>query len=294
MQLPANLVKINWFFELGKYGWSTVWYMIQAGTTSNSSASLALQAVAPMSDLYAAILHPAAALIARRASDESLFGDSAVNFTVFPGTAPVGLTADADLSPVAALYRGIDTSRTYRRSVWFHGLPDSWGHLGEPTSVMIEATDQAKAVNAWVQQAALIGLGMLVVNKAVPPASVFTIKNFAASTLAGYTTVTMDANAYTEGTSVQIQHARWTHPELLPKNFKPNGVWTITNPTATTFDIPMSFPTLSLQSVYTGTGQVHARTLLFAPLANLIWERYATRRTGRAFFVPRGRRSVKR
>lgn len=288
--LPTPLQKVTWFFGLGKYGWSQTWYIQKTASPPNSPAFLALNVARPLGPLFANIMAGAAAVVGIRAVDMLTLGASAVDDTVYPGTqAPLG-AGEVDVPAVGALYRGRDLTNVYHRQVWFHGLPATWGALTEPNSVSIEDPLQAANVATWQQAMVAAGFGMLVINRDPAVNVAKPILGFGASVIPGYTTVAVVGNTFVEGDSVRIRGVKYSNPQLLPRSWKPNGIFTVTNPAAAGFDIPIAFPTLPPQCVYTGAGVVWKRSYLFAQFAGVDWEGYATRRTGRAFFVPRGRR----
>ena len=269
--------KLIFFFDGQKQGWSETWYE-QASSLSQAESDLSTLAQA-----RADMLCPPNRIESIRASDVSIKGDSLVSFFGWSPKNPDVLNLTRDQQGAAVLVRAVAGVGLYRRMMWLRGIPDDWiqfDNAGKP----VASAPANKALGLFEAALTAAKWQLRVIEKQTANAVLTPITGFAQSAVPGYTTVTAPGTPFGNGSSVRIHGAKNN------TTFNPNGVWNVFNYAGNTFDIPLTWPTPA--PIWAAFGTVQWRFINYVNVDSLNIERADFRKTGRAFFVQRGRRLV--
>jgi hypothetical protein len=275
----ATPFKITWFFNAQKEGFSESWYI-----TSNS-AQAAMNSALGVAPSRAAMIGTNAFIEATRVSDETIIGDSLIDFTPFSPTGAAS-TLTHDQAAAAILCRVSAQANLYRRQLWLRAIPDVWIQFDVATDQFKIDPTLTGLITLFESRIVLQQFQLRVVDKSFIGAPAFVISDVQASPIAGFTRVSTIGVNYADAVNVRIKKCKFVTPFAL------NGSWTTFNTGVGFFDVRLPFPVVNPQ--YLGQGVVRIRSPIYVNVEGIQYERPATRRTGRAFFVPRGRRRVKR
>lgn len=261
--------KITFIFNSAKNGWSESWYMTNVADLTTAIAN-AQSVVVPRLGLCGANVSMEAMRVIN--ADSPRQGKLVDQSTQFNKTT---YQQQAD-NPWNCLLVGA-TAAAYRRSMYLRGSPDAW--YGRPDiaggGVPISYTLCDK--NLGILFTAMQGAGFCLRVKskeAANPAVVVT----AWSILNGIITLTAAGLNTVKGQYYQVSGQR---------SYGLNGIYqaAVTQADALSFNTNLvAFPT-----IYTGGLQVRPVVTLYVPVDGLTRERQTERKTGRAFFVTRGR-----
>jgi hypothetical protein len=263
-------------FNQGKAGWSETWYC----TVSNHEAALTkLKATLP---LRQGLLGGGASIEYIRVSDVAIRGDSQVqqltNWAI--STSPTG----AD-EPWDGVYVRCEAGPLYRRQMFLRGIPDVWaGPAGAFPGAPPLNADMTQAVKKWSTRAINEGYQLRCTDKEGAGATKTPIDALAADPQ-GRTTITCAANLGAVNDRFIISNYEGEDRKLL------NGVHKILAKAGNVYTFKLKFATLEDPSDNTG-GQARPQVIVYKPLEAVEIIRMAKRSTGRAFFLPVGRRSV--
>lgn len=273
--------QMTFIFNAQRQGWSELFYV------AKDSHGEAVATATAVGAKRKALLGSGTTLEAIRVSDVDLFNDSLVDF--FLGLTPDPSTAllVRDNPSNAWLVRA-QAGTQYRRSVWLRGLPDAWISFTPATFLpVIDPLLQAN-FNAWATKVVAEGLRMRALDKSgsTPEKG---ITELALDVPTGTIIVTAPNHGYVALDRVRIRKATGTNAKQV------NSLWTVFATTLNTFTIHPATGKIFLGPImYAGGGVVRKQTFIYPQLTALGLIRPAKKDTGRAFFVPRGRRRVVR
>lgn len=269
--------KATFIFNFGKVGWSEVWYR------ESSNPDEMLEIAKKLGGVRVRALATDVQLEYIRISDVAVAGDSLVAGIGQWGTETTG---DPD-TPWNSVYMRYESSSLYRRQFHWRGLPDDWV---KPTGTNLNQ-DPWDARFRTVYQAYTSSLKnnswmMKVISK--DPGDI-TPKNITGISADGQGRITFAVAGLTGDVNDTFRVKFYNGPDkkLL------NKVYTIVSNNGAAVVVPDKFADLSDPNANTG-GKAIARITKYKIVTDGIPLRYAAKRTGRAFFVPAGRRSVKK
>jgi len=249
------------FYQSGITGWSETYF-----TTQNTS-QLALNALNSLMPSRMSLSTPDVSCQYQRVSDEALFRDSNVSENVYTGTYSTGGTSDPTF--VALLFR-LSASDYYRRSLFLRGVPDNLivAQLFQPGGTWVNNYRQFQAalIGSWQIRAFL--------RLATTPLNGLLISNTGLVT-------TLQNHGIAVGNTVRFRRVITT-----PRTTGDHLV--IAVPSPTTFQLQQWKPAVT----YANPFIVQQSIIQGAQITQAIWERLVSRKTGRPFDLPRGRRRV--
>lgn len=286
--------KATLFFNASKQGWDESWYINAAGL--NAAMNVMLVGFLPN---RRNLLGTGAYIEAIRVVDLATPG--AALFQQLPAPLPPNPNIIRDNVTNAIQIRLSTNAPYYRRTMWLRGIPDSWvayqvdGSV-QPNPIMTQALDVMVAAMAPQN----IGANVISVDQAVNPALV--VNNMTFDLTTGFCEISTVVNhGLTVGQYVRINKIQGANLRTGPPgNLSPNGTWQVlVVPTASTFFIALNSIDYTNLPIYYAGGFVRARNTvqggfntagLFPLFTAYDFVQYARKKTGRAFFVPAGRR----
>lgn len=275
---PMATFKINLFFSLGKAGWSETWY------TRRANIDVALRDARGLAQARAALLASDVNFDSVRVSDEAIFGDSDVipnpTSTRFNGSTP------SDEPYNAALCR-IQATSVYRRQLYLRGVPVGVAKPNSPADNLrrglwlLAVQNFAKQVIDRSSETSGFCLRVHLRGGDNPARYV---QRFV-DTLTGYDVVFFVGvpTGIVAGDTLQIYTVR-EFPTL-------QGRFPVESVSGNTVSILYPNP-----QPFTYRGRAYGRRvgLGTAPIDDLKFERFVTKRVGRPFDSPVGRRKRRR
>lgn len=279
--------KTDYIFSLGKQGWIETWYM-----TAGSARGALDAATGDKLLKRKGLLGKGATIEAVRVSDVAVWGD-----TLVKGYGPAAAVGKVDLMsdiPGASVLARVEAGPLYRRGWLVRGVPDDW--LGvDPVSGMPGFADPgalSNALIAFAKAAATTPEFMLkVVLKAGRPR--YNVKNVEPVGGLGsklrFTTTT--PNGLGIGQLVTVSRVRY-EGSAAPGTVVNGRHYVSSAPAAdqVEFEDVLADPSFN----YIGGGTLHRYELDYVDVTDIIPIRPGIRRTGRALFVPAGRRRARR
>lgn len=263
-------------FNQGRAGWSESWYL-QA--SSHQQAADKLQTVGPT---RMKLLGGGASIEYWRVSDVAILGDSAIVVTN-EWALSTGVTS-AD-EPWDAVYVRVEAGPLYRRQMWLRGIPDEWAGPaggfpgGNPNnSFLTGALDKFKA------KAKAVPFQLRCIEKEGAGAVKTPITALAADG-SGRTVMSVAVAQGAVGDEFRVREYTGPDKKLL------NGVHKISAVGAGTVTVPLKFADLTDPNANAG-GKATPRIIVYKDVTDIIPLRMAKRNTGRAFFLPVGRRKA--
>ena len=269
----AFAAKLTYFFNAQKIGWSEIWYKTVDNLDEAMASALAI--AQPRANL----LGKGSVIEAIKVSDETISGDSKLDATEWK-QAKAGVVADLRDTPWNAWLIRAAAGTFYRRAQWFRGIPDDWLQIDATTFTQKKPPDFVAAFNSWRDQAIKqkLQLRALAKEDAVAPAKVITKLEIEA----GVWKITAPNHGFAALQPIRIKGVKGDNVDDV------NGVWQIFSPTADTFLIPETAPLTPF--LYKGGGVARKREVRYYDITEFQYLRAGKRNTGRAFFVPLGRR----
>jgi hypothetical protein len=261
-------------FNQGKSGWSETWY---CQASNHEQALTKLRNVLP---LRQGLLGGGASIEYVRVSDVAIKGDSQVqqltNWSV--STSPTG----AD-EPWDGVYVRAEAGPLYRRQMFLRGIPDTWaGPAGAfPGAPPLNAS-LTDAVQRWKASAINQGFQLRCTDKEGAGATKTPIDSIAADAQ-GRVSFSIAANMGAVNDRFIVSDYDGPDAKLL------NGRWKILAKVGNIYSIKLRHAVLTNSAENTG-GQGRPEVIVYKNLEEVIIIRMAKRSTGRAFFLPVGRR----
>jgi len=209
-------------------------------------------------------------------------GDSQVlgltNWTI--STSPTG----AD-EPWDGVYVRCEAGPLYRRQMFLRGIPDVWaGPAGSFPGAPPLNGDMKAALQKWANRAINEGYQLRCTDKEGAGATKTPIDSIAADPQ-GRLVVTCAANLGAVNDKFIISDYDGPNRKLL------NGVHKILVKTGNAYTVKLKFAEITDPPANTG-GQARPQVIVYKPLEKVTIVRMAKRATGRAFFLPVGRRQA--
>lgn len=274
-------IQVTYIFNAGRQGWSETWYV------QRDSLSEAQLPVFDVGTARKGLLGKGATLEASRISDVDVFSDSLVDTTI--GNTPASSTASLVRdNPSNAWLARVNSGTLYRRAMWLRGLPDAWVAFNSTTLLPILDPLLLSNFGLFATKVVQAGFRMRVLDKsgATPEKGITAL---ALDIPTNRITVTVPGHGYNALDKVRIRKCSGTNAKQV------NGLYTVFAPTTNTFDIfPPTGKVFLGPITYAGGGVVRKQNITYPLISSLELIRPAKRDTGRAFFVPRGRRRVVR
>jgi len=263
-------------FNQGRSGWSETWYC-QAST--HEQAITKLKSVLPRRQ---GLLGGGASIEYIRVSDVAITGDSQVQHLQdwAISTSPTG----AD-EPWDGVYVRCEAGPLYRRQMFLRGIPDAWagpagGFPGSPPN----NGEMTQAVAKWASAAKNNGFQLRCANKEGAGAVKTPITSFASGT-GGRTTFVVSVDQGAVGDFFKISGYEGPDKKLL------NGRHKIIEKAGTSYTIKLRYLDITDPTENTG-GKASPIVIVYKDLEEVQIIRMAKRSTGRAFFLPVGRRKA--
>lgn len=275
--MPQNY-KGEFIFKCQEQGWSETWYHQEDSTQAAYSNMRAVaQARADCTGQHVI-------LQAIRVSDEAIIGDSflwqADWTTSIPGKSLNNLPAD--LSETAWLAR-VEATSLYRRSLWLRGLPDAYTRRDTAGQMLFDPNFKPAFDN--------LKIAMFDNNFRLKVLSKNKVTNLSGN-VTGIAPVNPPANTlwdltvgtagYQQGDEVRIRGGKGSGLEPF------RGIFTIQSVTPPT-TVTIRLATVTAQPVILAFPNITKRTYEYPKITSVTPLRVRSRKTGRAFFVPRGR-----
>lgn len=271
--------QLSFIFNAERQGWSETWY------TEAATRGLAMQKARLVADKRLCLVGAGVKMDAVRVSNVAEFKDALIDYGV--GNTPCKDTSilNRDLPSMAWLAR-CSAGGGPARSIWLRGIPDEWvkfklevGFIPEIPPLLVQSFTQ------WAETCVQNGFLLNALDKVTHQEK--EISNLAVTLGEGKCTVTSPNHGIPNLKKVRIRNCKGTNASNA------NGEWITFNVTQDTFEIrsPTAF---AAAIAYIGGGLVRRQEKQFVAATEFQLVRPAQKDTGRAFFVPRGRRSVKR
>lgn len=265
--------KFTWIFNDYRQGWSESWYYtgsnIESSTvTSSSGATVRMRLIGKNVILEAA-----------RVSDVTIRGDS--TFTPFAGVQPVQ-AAVQDTAWNCWLCR-VEAGALYRKSMYLRGCPDDW-IAQEENGQFIQPQALRNAIGEFQDFA--IGTLALRVAEKIPDASYIKITGITADP-DGYIRFAAAATGAVLGDTVTVKSYQGPDRSIL------NGQHAVRAGDGASVTINTLFALL-LDPLANVKGVIAKRNIIYPTVTRIRPLRPVKRSTGRAFFVPVGRRRRRR
>lgn len=265
--MPSTF-RSTWFFGQGNYGWSETWFH------SKDNHQQVLSVVENVRPYRKQILVAGANLRAVRISDDSIFRDSLLKPYSAKDQEGQDVVGDADFPFVSVLCRA-ESSALLRRQLWLRGIPD-------PLTISVGAQPNIDhwlggPFDTWANQVMANEFALKVLIR--PPIA---LNGAVVNVILGgpSSVVTNAVNLPLTGDKVRIKG--------LVGVTGMTGIFQVgtVNLTTKTFELIGAFGT----GTYRGGGTWVRQEFTTAPITALKAVRIASRRTGRPFDSPRGRR----
>jgi hypothetical protein len=169
----------------------------------------------------------------------------------------------------------------YHRVMNLRGVPDEWVFRDPITLVMRWRPAAEGAFAAYVAALQAARFLLRVISKDEVDVNARPVQGV--TWAAGFTTVTSAAHGYAVGNEIRISKVKGGNAALVAK-----GVYQISSRTLDTFSYPAPDPTVPI--VYDKGGIIRRRVPAYARIDEGFIQSVSKRDTGRAFFLPRGRR----
>jgi len=262
-------------FNQGKLGWSETWYV-----AANEHIA-ALSAIVGIANGRMALLGSNAVIEGTRISDVAQTQDSLVS--IIEGNQ--GRSPSRSDTPWNAIYCRFITGPLHRRQVWLRGIPDLWISLSENNVNMIP-DDLRSAFTRFKNSLTRNGALMRVIDKNGAQGVPIDMTLLGEST-DGYVNFTVPGVTTAVGKNFRVANTSGPDRQLLNGVHKVRAV--VGN--VVTSNIKVS----DLEDLGDNIpGKWWYQNIAYEPVLDGIIMRPAKRSTGRAFFVPRGRRAVRR
>jgi len=282
--------KIDYIFALGKQGWDESWYLI-AGT---AKAALEAATGAKLTTRLG-LTGSECEVEAVRVSNIAIWGDS-LQKGYAPKVAAGKAKLTADIPGVSMLLR-VEATDLYRRPWLVRGVPDEWIGV-DPASGRPGFADPAgvnNAVQAFAKAATTTPEFQLKVLKKGTGFERIYLQDVSFVSPTDHTLLfsTRGNHGLSSGDPVLISRVQWTGSVI--GGASPNGRFVVAPAGGLG---PAQFTVEHLEGAndfaYVKGGSVHKIATDFVDVTDIIPMRPGTRRTGRALFVPAGRRRAKR
>ncbi len=261
-------------FRQGGAGWSESWYL---SASNHDQALEKLQSIGPT---RAKLLGGGAAVEYQRISDVAIKGDSKIT-VINEYALSSGVTA-AD-EPWDAVYVRVEAGPLYRRQMWLRGIPDEWaGSAGGFPGTNPNNNFLSNAMDKFAAKLKAVPMQLKCIDKEGAGGTKTPITGLAADG-SGRTVVSVAVSQGAVGDEFRISGYDG------PDKAKLNGVHKIAAIGAGTVTIPLMFASLTAPAENAG-GKAQPRIIVYKDVTNLIIMRMAKKSTGRAFFLPVGRR----
>lgn len=271
--------KLTYFFNQGRWGWSETWYKTVGTLPDLYRAGLAF------ADKRAACLAKGCIIEAMRSSLEGVNGDSYMETALggkLPKT-PIVLEADA---PWNALLLRAEATSLYRRQVWLRGVPDEDITYDPNTGLFTLAPKQEnKYLNL---KKAILANAFQIRAHSKDPLLAPRKRNASMSIPVGGEAVDVacEDHGLVVGDNVHIGGVKQTFaPIKMNGNYEVIGV-----PGLGTYTVSVPNVSIAKLGTFLKYGYTQKRVVIYSDITDLMPIRIAKRNTGRAFFVPRGRR----
>lgn len=278
--------KATFIFNQGRAGWSEVMYF------TKNDIDAALVSAANVADKRAGLMSTETVLEAVRVSDEGITGDSLIKFVNLNG--PIANKSDegpGDVSAVGWLAR-LGAGALYRRAYWLRGLPDTYVKYTSDRKPIIDG-NLLSGFNAWKASVIANGGAMRVISKLDSDRHTRLVNYVISDTIdATLTRVgTQTAHPFVAGDTVYVARVKMIPTVIYPIPFPVNGLHRVLA-TETTLSMQLNLRWRA-GWVYQSGGTVYKVVYTYPTIDTFNLERPGKRNTGRAFFVPAGRRSVR-
>ena len=269
------IFKATMIFNAGRQGWTESFYLTAADYASADPRMIALAAARiPMLGL-------GASLEAYRLSNEAIFGDAlTVPYSYGDNGSNAGLARD--VANTCALMR-VQATDLYRRTVTIRGVPDEWVYYTVADNSMSLKRELLQAMTVFGIALVTNSFQIKSVSKDDADVALKKLDNATVDPVKGVRIVPLGGNNYANGDVVRISKARGTNMQFV------NGTWTVTEAGALDFFI-RSYPPNPPGILYLDSGEIRRKRPAYTNINRASPLRPASRKTGRAFFVPRGRR----
>jgi hypothetical protein len=268
--------KCTTLFEAKNQGWSETWYLNTSLTATQVMDKLRL--ICPS---RAKLLGFGCSIIALRVSDDAVRGDSEL-YVPAPGEfPPFAVVRD---NPTNAIYCKVTSGQLYRRQLWLRGVPDVW--IAWDNTLGTYTVDPLFNTNLGIFKLALIneGFQLRALNKNLNINNQRAIIDIVDGP-AGFTTYNVPAHGYTVGQEIRIAN-------VVDRLLKPLQGTTRVKSVGGVAEFTTYQPWRAYYAdQYTGSAKVITRYLDYPVITNVVYVRPGSRRVGRTFFAPRGRRS---
>lgn len=292
--LNGTPFKVIILFNAGSHGWSDTYY-----------------AVTSAADPWAAVISESKILASKRralsVTSTEIAGiritrldDSFGRTFVFGNDIPAGppATGTAELPEKAWLVKMTDTSNTYSRHSWIKGMPVTWNTY-TPTAQAAPLPFGAMLPPFTAYRTELESGGITTsvtwairaLAKEVPPRQIGTLLGVGTTTGGSYFTVTAKGLTVVVGDYIYIQRAKGCGTAGVNGKALVTNIEATADPTINIYstDRPVRCPGVVLYKA--GTGKIFKSVFAYYGIGRVDLERIATKRSGRAFFGTRGRRS---
>jgi uncharacterized protein with HEPN domain len=270
--------KITYIFNAQKNGWTETWY-----NTAENLGQIMVNAVA-VAVARANLLGLGSQIEAIRVSDDNIVNDSIVDFTAFGPTDGTVKLQPRD-SPWNALLCRANSGTLYRRQLWLRGIPDAWITVDPITLTYTLSPTFLRLFNTFTGVLTKNNFQIKALAKEAVLAPVRIITQVAQDVSQVFR-ITAPAHGFANTNEVRIYGVKGQNVTQV------NGVWHVYDVTADTFLVPE--PVGIGQLLYKGGGKVKKRVYSYYNINSLTYLRVSKHNTGRAFFVTRGRRAVKK
>jgi len=271
-----SMIRATFFFQNTRaQGWSETLFTLDTTLSKAGTDAYAL------AKLRAALMGAETSLIGIRVSDDLVKRDSqlvelpefGITATYWAATPP-----DSDFANTCVVVRMSAADNIHRRSLYLRGIPDNVITLGgafNPSPAFLSN------FNTWANA---VSNGTWAIKSRVQSSTVFPISLITQATPSGLITVTTpSAHGFVQAQQVVMAGVKGS-PFL-------NGVWKIFSvPSPTTF----TFLCNTIFFDWLGVGTVTALNYQLYQIATCVAERIGSRKAGRPFGVPPGRRKATR
>lgn len=274
--MPLNM-RATLIFNDAKAGWSETWYKANVPSLTDG-----LKDAQKLAKARGALVGLQASIEAVRVSDEAENRDSLLDFN--PDHVSKEAESKSSDTPWNCFLARVSAGSRYRRSVYLRGIPDDWIQRS-----LVEDT-QFTMVEAFVKAWTAFGKHLVDNNWCIralsreadtPEVKITDIRR-AAGDVNIWTEVVAPGLNVTAGDHITVRGAKGTLLKGAYPVFSSNAnVVTIKRP-------------MDEKDNYVGGGMARKRVYALFPVTDYELIRPAKRDTGRAFFVPRGRRSARR
>lgn len=274
--------KVNFFFTIGKYGWSETYYTLTEEYLDAKVRALSL------AERRQGTLANDVTFAALRISDDNFPGDSDVFVPTLttPKIGKIALDApfpEADFPFVAGLIRA-QAGLKYRRQLYLRGFPDEATHpLGDDGRII--QGNFLRALNLFVT---LLGGGtwsLKALSKEAVPGRVNILNAIPNTTVGGVTDVTTDQaiGGVGVGDKVRIYGTN--------RSWKINKIQTVVAFANRTYSLNTTTATIE---AWNRKGTAKKASYIYPAINSAVLLRFTHRDTGRPFDSTRGRRPVAR